>query len=63
MKMKCYGKQLSNLMSLPWINTREDDPKDPKNALLFNVKTLLPITCLIKKVKLLHQTFMGKNFN
>jgi thiol-disulfide isomerase/thioredoxin len=25
---------------LPWISTREDDPKDPKTALLFNVKTL-----------------------
>jgi thiol-disulfide isomerase/thioredoxin len=25
---------------LPWINTREDDPSDPNNAILFNVKTL-----------------------
>jgi thiol-disulfide isomerase/thioredoxin len=25
---------------LPWICTREDDPKDPKIAILFNVKTL-----------------------
>jgi thiol-disulfide isomerase/thioredoxin len=25
---------------LPWINTREDDPSNPKNAILFNVKTL-----------------------
>jgi thiol-disulfide isomerase/thioredoxin len=25
---------------LPWINTREDDPKDLKNAVLFNVKSL-----------------------
>ena len=25
---------------LPWINTREDDPKDLKNAILFNVKSL-----------------------
>jgi thiol-disulfide isomerase/thioredoxin len=25
---------------LPWINTREDDPLNPANALLFNVKTL-----------------------
>jgi thiol-disulfide isomerase/thioredoxin len=25
---------------LPWISTREDDPDDPKNARLFNVKTL-----------------------
>jgi thiol-disulfide isomerase/thioredoxin len=25
---------------LPWINTREDDPKDPKNAIVFNVQNL-----------------------
>lgn len=25
---------------LPWISTREDDPTNPKNAILFNVKTL-----------------------
>lgn len=25
---------------LPWISTREDDPTDPKNAILFNVKSL-----------------------
>jgi thiol-disulfide isomerase/thioredoxin len=25
---------------LPWISTREDDPKDPKNAILFNVQSL-----------------------
>ncbi len=25
---------------LPWISTREDDPSNPKNAILFNVKSL-----------------------
>ena len=25
---------------LPWINTREDDPKKPENAMLFNVKSI-----------------------
>jgi thiol-disulfide isomerase/thioredoxin len=25
---------------LPWISTREDDPKDPKNAIIFNVQNL-----------------------
>ena len=25
---------------LPWISTREDDPNNPKNAVLFNVKSL-----------------------
>jgi thiol-disulfide isomerase/thioredoxin len=33
---------------LPWICTREDDPKDPKNAVLFNVKTV-PTTYLFDK--------------
>jgi hypothetical protein len=33
---------------LPWISTREDDPKDPKNAVLFNVKTL-PTNYLFNK--------------
>jgi len=25
---------------LPWISTREDDPSDPRNAILYNVRTL-----------------------
>ena len=33
---------------LPWINTREDDPKNPKNAILFNVK-ILPSNYLFDK--------------
>jgi thiol-disulfide isomerase/thioredoxin len=33
-------KEAVRFDELPWISTREDDPKDPKNALLFNVKSL-----------------------
>ena len=33
---------------LPWINTREDDPKNPKNAILFNVK-IVPSNYLFDK--------------
>jgi thiol-disulfide isomerase/thioredoxin len=33
---------------LPWISTREDDPQNPKNAILFNVKSL-PTNYLIDK--------------
>lgn len=33
-------KAAVNFDELPWISTREDDPKDPKNAILFNVKSL-----------------------
>jgi thiol-disulfide isomerase/thioredoxin len=33
-------KQAVNFDELPWISTREDDPLDPKNAVLFNVKSV-----------------------
>ena len=33
-------KSAVNFDELPWISTREDDPLNPKNALLFNVKSL-----------------------
>ena len=33
---------------LPWISTREDDPQNPKNAIIFNVKSL-PTNYLIDK--------------
>jgi thiol-disulfide isomerase/thioredoxin len=33
-------KEAVRFDELPWISTREDDPKDPKNARLFNVKSL-----------------------
>jgi thiol-disulfide isomerase/thioredoxin len=33
-------RQAVKFDELPWISTREDDPLDPKNAVLFNVKSL-----------------------
>jgi thiol-disulfide isomerase/thioredoxin len=33
-------RQAVKFDELPWISTREDDPRDPKNAILFNVKSL-----------------------
>ena len=33
-------KEAVRFDELPWINTREDDPLNPKNARLYNVKTL-----------------------
>ena len=38
--MKQNGKQAVRFDELPWISTREDDPSNPKNAILFNVKSL-----------------------
>ena len=45
---------------LPWINTREDDPKDPKNALLFNVKTLPANYLFDKESKIIASNLHGK---
>ena len=36
---------------LPWISTREDDPRNPKNAILFNVEGSLPTISLIRMGK------------
>jgi hypothetical protein len=33
-------KKAVNYDELPWISTREDDPKDPKNVILYNVKSV-----------------------
>lgn len=45
---------------LPWINTREDNPKDPKNALLFNVKTLPANYLFDKESKIIASNLHGK---
>ena len=45
---------------LPWINTREDNPKDPKNALLFNVKTLPANYLFDKESKIIGSNLHGK---
>jgi thiol-disulfide isomerase/thioredoxin len=33
-------KEAVRFDELPWISTREDDPKDPKNAIVFNVQNV-----------------------
>jgi len=43
---------------LPWISTREDDPLNPKNAMLFNVKSL-PANYLFDK----EGTIIGSNLH
>jgi thiol-disulfide isomerase/thioredoxin len=46
---------------LPWINTREDDPKDPKNAILFNVKNLPANYLFDKESKILTFNIHGRD--
>lgn len=45
---------------LPWISTREDDPKDPKNALLFNVKSLPANYLFDKESKIIASDIHGR---
>ncbi|MGD0342343.1 MAG: TlpA disulfide reductase family protein [Bacteroidales bacterium] len=46
---------------LPWINTREDDPADPKNARLFNVKALPANYLFNPKGSIIASDLHGKN--
>jgi thiol-disulfide isomerase/thioredoxin len=46
---------------LPWINTREDDPKDPKNAILFNVQGLPANYLYDKENKIIAKDIHGKS--
>jgi thiol-disulfide isomerase/thioredoxin len=46
---------------LPWINTREDDPKDPKNAILFNVQGLPANYFFDKENKIIAKDIHGKS--
>lgn len=45
---------------LPWINTREDDPANPENARLFNVKTLPTNYMFDKAGKIVGTNLHGK---
>ena len=45
---------------LPWINTREDDPKNPKNAILFNVKSLPANFLFDKESKIISVDLHGR---
>ena len=46
---------------LPWISTREDDPGNPKNALLFNVKNLPANYLFDKESKIVASDLHGKD--
>ena len=45
---------------LPWISTREDDPKNPKNAIIFNVKTLPTNYLFDKGTQIIASNIHGK---
>jgi len=45
---------------LPWISTREDDPKDLKNAVLFNVKSLPANYLFDKESKIIASNIHGR---
>jgi thiol-disulfide isomerase/thioredoxin len=45
---------------LPWISTREDDPKNPRNAILFNVKSLPANYLFDKESKLITSNIHGR---
>jgi hypothetical protein len=45
---------------LPWISTTEDDPKNPVNAILFNVKTLPTNYLFDKEGKIIGSNLHGK---
>jgi hypothetical protein len=46
---------------LPWISTREDDPGNPKNAILFNVKTLPANYLFDKEGSIIASNLHGKS--
>jgi len=45
---------------LPWISTREDDPGNPRNAILFNVKSLPANYLFDKESKIISSNIHGK---
>jgi hypothetical protein len=46
---------------LPWISTREDDPLNPKNAVLFNVKNLPANYLFDREGKIISSNLHGKS--
>jgi len=46
---------------LPWISAREDDPQNPKNAVLFNVKNLPANYLFDKEGKIIASNLFGKS--
>jgi thiol-disulfide isomerase/thioredoxin len=54
-------KSAVNFDELPWINTREDDPLNPKNAVIFNVKSLPANFLFDKEGKIIAKNLHGKS--
>lgn len=53
-------KAAVNFDELPWISTREDDPKNPQNAILFNVKSLPTNYLFDKDTKIIASNIHGR---
>jgi hypothetical protein len=53
-------KEAVRFDELPWISTREDDPKDPKNAILFNVQNLPTNYLFDKENKIIASNLHGR---
>ena len=53
-------KKAVSFDELPWISTREDDPKDPKNAIIFNVKSLPANYLFDKESKIIASNLHGR---
>ena len=45
---------------MPWICTREDDPKNPKNAIMYNVKVLPANYLYDKDLNIIASNIHGK---
>jgi len=54
-------KKAVSFDELPWISTREDDPLNPKNALLFNVKYLPANYLFDKESKIIGSNLHGRS--
>jgi thiol-disulfide isomerase/thioredoxin len=53
-------KKAVSFDELPWVSTREDDPKDPKNAIIFNVKSLPANYLFDKESKIIASNIHGR---
>jgi thiol-disulfide isomerase/thioredoxin len=53
-------KEAVRFDELPWISTREDDPKNPKNAIIFNVQNLPANYLFDKDSKIIASNLHGR---
>ena len=54
-------RQAVKFDELPWISVREDDPKDPKNAILYNVRVVPANYLYDKEGNIITSNIHGKN--